>query len=308
VSVIAADPGATRAAARWCDRIVTADVEQADLREVFPEAPFDAIVALNVLEELREPGTTVSRLVELLAPGGRFIASIANVAHAAVRFQLLRGRFAGAEPGLLDPSRLHHFDRPAAEALLVDAGLDIVERLRVRRGRSDAELGIDIGEFPPAVVDAVLSGPDAETHHFVLVGTPHAAYPAATMRSIGAGKEARQLAKERDALALALEAADRRGAEMSARIEELSALEDQLRHLRSDLEIKDAYCLELHSELSRANAQCRTEAEQRGELEAELAAVTARASYRIIQRVERSFADHPVVRRALVALARRVAP
>jgi hypothetical protein len=308
VSAIEIDPVASRLAAGWCDRVVTGDVEHLDLHQALGEEPFDAVVVLNVLERLREPTAVAARLVELLAAGGRFVAAISNVAHAAVRFDLLRGRFPGTAPGLLDHTQLHHFDRPAAEALFASAGLDVVERLRVRRGPTETEIEIDLGEFPPAVVEAVLSDPDAETYQFVLIGTPRLEHGVRSLPSLATAREARQLSRERDSLTAALESAERRAFEMATRLAELTSVQDELRYLRSDLEIKDAYTIELQSELVRVQDQCRIEADRRVQVEAQLAAVTARASYRLIQRLEQALAARPMAERVVIALTRRLAP
>jgi 2-polyprenyl-3-methyl-5-hydroxy-6-metoxy-1,4-benzoquinol methylase len=308
VSAIDIEPAASRAAAPLCQRVVTGDIEQIDLHEVFPEELFDAIIAVDVLDEVREPAAILLRLAEVLAPGGRLVVSVSNVAHAAVRFQLLQGRFTGTDRGLLDTAHLHFFDRPAVESLLADAGLDIVDRLRVVRGATETEIAIDLTAFPAAVIDTILSDPDAETYQFVFVCRPRPEQARGTLPSLNAARQVRRLLRERDALRAALDAAEQRALQMSTRIAKLLAIEDEFRHAQSDLQIKDAYSLELHTELLRLQAQCTIEADRRKAAEAQLAAATSRASYRLIQRVERSLANRPAALRLAIVAAHRFAP
>jgi SAM-dependent methyltransferase len=62
------------------------------------EGSFDVAVALGSLPLCDDPWERAARLARLLAPGGRFLASAANVARASVVEGLLRGEFPAPSP------------------------------------------------------------------------------------------------------------------------------------------------------------------------------------------------------------------
>jgi 2-polyprenyl-3-methyl-5-hydroxy-6-metoxy-1,4-benzoquinol methylase len=124
---VEADPDAAAAARAHCERVVTGDVEtdgcHAALRAL---APFDALVCGDVLEHLRDPWRTLRFLATLLAPGGRAVLSVPNIAHWTARRALLRGRFEYAAHGLFDRTHLRLFTRASAVSLAAEAGLRVL--------------------------------------------------------------------------------------------------------------------------------------------------------------------------------------
>lgn len=89
--------------------------------------PYDAVLALDVLEHLPDAVRVLSALAGLLAPGGRLVVSVPNVAHWTVRFGLLLGRFDYVETGILDRTHLRFFTRESLLAACADAGLVVEE-------------------------------------------------------------------------------------------------------------------------------------------------------------------------------------
>lgn len=89
--------------------------------------PYDAVLALDVLEHLPEPARVLSALAGLLAPGGRLVVSVPNVAHWTVRFGLLFGRFDYVETGILDRTHLRFFTRESLLEACTGAGLIVEE-------------------------------------------------------------------------------------------------------------------------------------------------------------------------------------
>jgi len=124
-----ADPAAAAAAMAGgaCAEVVTGDVETSDGRAVLTtRAPFDAVVAGDVLEHLRDPWAALAFLASLLRPGGRAVVSVPNIAHWTGRRALLRGRFPYAEHGLFDRTHLRFFTRTGARELVASADLRVV--------------------------------------------------------------------------------------------------------------------------------------------------------------------------------------
>lgn len=99
-----------------------------DLDQPLPNlGRFDLIVALDVLEHLRDPWGVLKTIVDqTLSPDGAVIVSVPNVAHYTVVVPLmLKGRFQYEERGLLDRTHLRFFDERAAIDLMQGAGLTV---------------------------------------------------------------------------------------------------------------------------------------------------------------------------------------
>lgn len=86
---------------------------------------FDVIVFADVLEHLVNPAETLELAETLLAPGGCIIASVPNVAHWTVRFDLLLGRFDYRELGIMDATHLRWFTSKTLDALFRASGFHI---------------------------------------------------------------------------------------------------------------------------------------------------------------------------------------
>ncbi len=128
VTGVEADPSAAAAARMVCDQVIEGDVEAADVRTACARAGgFDAIVCGDVLEHLRDPWDTLAFLATLLAPGGRAVVSLPNVAVWSARRELLRGRFPYADHGTFDRTHLRFFTRASARELVERAGLTVAE-------------------------------------------------------------------------------------------------------------------------------------------------------------------------------------
>jgi SAM-dependent methyltransferase len=83
---------------------------------------FDWIVAADVLEHLAEPLAALRYYGRLLAPGGRVVISVPNIAVWFNRFRILAGRFDYAESGVMDRRHLRFFTVRSARRLLLEAG------------------------------------------------------------------------------------------------------------------------------------------------------------------------------------------
>jgi hypothetical protein len=186
-----------------------------------------------------------------LAAGGRVVVTAANVTHGAVRLALLQGRFPSAGEG---PA----YDRSALERLFDGAGLVVLDRIEVRRALDEAGVDVDLDAFKPDLVSALDDDPDAGVASFVFVGR------RATDDSVAvvSGPDGLSLAEElQDRLrraeldaARARADADTRGERaqeleeaLRARTAELEDLHGELTHARMDIELKDAYSLEMRT-------------------------------------------------------------
>jgi 2-polyprenyl-3-methyl-5-hydroxy-6-metoxy-1,4-benzoquinol methylase len=118
------DPAAAERARAQLDRVLTADLSELDPDDLGPE-PFDAILAIDVLEHLVDPAAVLRGLVGRLKPGGVVVASIPNVAHVWVIANLLAQRWPQRERGIFDRTHLRFFARRDMERLLREAGLTV---------------------------------------------------------------------------------------------------------------------------------------------------------------------------------------
>ncbi|MFN7087839.1 MAG: methyltransferase domain-containing protein [Burkholderiales bacterium] len=116
------DAAAAALARPYCSRMIVADLDTLDWEAEFAHERFDAIVAADVLEHLRDPWRCLARVRGLLKPDGHLVASVPNAAHLSVVAGLLAGRFPYQDKGLLDRTHLRFFTRRDFEALLLACG------------------------------------------------------------------------------------------------------------------------------------------------------------------------------------------
>lgn len=119
------DPDAAATAEKVLDRIHVGDVEVLDLP--YGTNTFDCIILADVIEHLRDPWTLLRRLVPLLKPDGRVIASLPNVRHWSVLRGLLQGEWTYLPAGILDRSHFRFFTLKTGRTLLESAGLSVLE-------------------------------------------------------------------------------------------------------------------------------------------------------------------------------------
>ena len=114
---------ATGARARL-DRVIVSDVESFLAGPAPPEAPFDCLIAADVLEHLVDPWTALRRAVRLIDRHAIAVISIPNVSEWRGLWRLVRtGRWPLADAGVFDRTHLRWFTRDDALALARQAGL-----------------------------------------------------------------------------------------------------------------------------------------------------------------------------------------
>ncbi len=292
---IDSDTAAAEAARLVCDHVIVTNLEACDAFDALDDETFDVVLALDVLEHLREPASVLRRAVSFLSPKGIVVVSIPNVTHGALRLSLLEGRFNYTEQGLLDRTHLRFFDRRSAERLMSDAGLSISQHLRVRRELDETEIAVDKGSVPAEVLESLARDPDATTYQFIFVAGREGRLRA----TAGNGMLAERLLAENDAMlarfrelgtyaqnleadrAARIESAAQATVRYDALLSQLRELEDYTKKLDADRtariegaarELKQhdealARARDMHAEASRESHQLRLE---RDELRQEL--------------------------------------
>ena len=101
---------------------------EADVTEALGGRP-EVAIALDVLEHLSYPEVRLQRIWEAMVPGGRLLASTANVAYFPLRVMLLFGQFNYGRKGILDLTHRRLYTISSFRRLLHDAGFE-VEKVR----------------------------------------------------------------------------------------------------------------------------------------------------------------------------------
>lgn len=151
------------------ERLVVADLEGALLQTLGFDRNYDFVVCADLLEHLRDPVRLITQLPALLAPGGRLLASVPNVAYAGLLGELLGDRFEYRDEGLLDRTHLRFFTRSSLLAMLRGQGWVpiAVEAVTVPLGQSEFS-SCDLSSMAPQVRDWLLHRPDALSYQFVV--------------------------------------------------------------------------------------------------------------------------------------------
>jgi O-antigen biosynthesis protein len=166
------DPDMAKRAGEFCGRMIVGDVEALDLERELEGERFDAIVAADVLEHLKDPLQVLRRLRPFLGPDGCFVISVPNVAHGSVRLALLSGRFDYQDIGLLDSTHLRFFTRETLEQLLDEAELGLAELHRHELTLEASEVRFDPDAVSGDLLKEINDDPDARTYQYVAKAIP----------------------------------------------------------------------------------------------------------------------------------------
>lgn len=125
VTGVEVDPVAAEEARQWCKKVVVADLNRHDWVEEVGSG-YDTVLFGDVLEHLLHPEETLRNAARVLAPRGRVIVSLPNIAHLSVRAGLLRGKFQYESTGILDITHLRFFTADTARRFIEDSGYRIL--------------------------------------------------------------------------------------------------------------------------------------------------------------------------------------
>lgn len=174
------NPAAVAEASPWYRRLECVDLERVVLADCFAGQQYDFIICADILEHLRRPGDLLAQLNGLLAPDGRVLMSVPNVAYAGLIAELLAGDFRYRPEGLLDETHLRFFTRASLFRLLEEHGLRPValDATIMELGQSEfADLWTAGGWAetpPPEVIRALLDRPEALIYQFIVNAVPMA--------------------------------------------------------------------------------------------------------------------------------------
>jgi methionine biosynthesis protein MetW len=86
---------------------------------------FDVIILSDVLEHVAEPASLLQLIKAALAPNGKVVVSVPNVAHWSVRLSLLCGNFDYEPVGIMDATHIWWFTDKSIKKLFETAGYEV---------------------------------------------------------------------------------------------------------------------------------------------------------------------------------------
>lgn len=168
VTGIEVDPTAAALARPYTETVEVIDLDHERASERLRDEAYDVIVFGDVLEHLRDPAAVLQDAVRLLAPDGRVVISLPNMAHADVRLALLAGSVPYGDCGLLDRTHLRWFTHDSLIELLASAGLEAFEWQRTVRAIGKTEVPYNQATVPEGLCDWLTQQPEATTYQFVV--------------------------------------------------------------------------------------------------------------------------------------------
>jgi SAM-dependent methyltransferase len=170
ITGIEIDAAAAEDAREFCERLIIGDIENLNLTEDFSGQSFDVIILSDVLEHLKYPGDTLMKLRPLLGQSGILLASIPNIAHAAICWELAHGRFDYRDYGLLDDTHIRFFTKKSITRLFEKSGYYISawDRSIKRPQNTEFEvrpLSVEENAFLAWIEE---QNPEADTYQFVV--------------------------------------------------------------------------------------------------------------------------------------------
>jgi hypothetical protein len=144
-----------------------ADLDSADLTQLFTGQRYDRIVLADVLEHLKNPERILQQCHQLLQAGGQLLTSVPNVAYCGLLAELLQGEFEYRPEGLLDSTHLRFFTRQSLHRFFAQHGWQVTTSQTTTRDVLASEFKGQFNLLPPAVSRHLLALPDAATYQFI---------------------------------------------------------------------------------------------------------------------------------------------
>ncbi len=170
VTGVEIDATQAESARAWCKKVLLGDILSMDLISALGDEQFDVITFSDVLEHLSDPAKALERVLPFLAADGCVIASIPNITHSAIVWELAHGRFEYRRHGLLDDTHVRFFSRRTVAALFEQAGMVISRWERFIATPAATEFKV----IPTTVKDSAFldfvreNNADADTYQFVV--------------------------------------------------------------------------------------------------------------------------------------------
>ena len=142
-----------------------------DFDTVLCNQQFDTVLALDVIEHLKQPEEAMLKIARTLKPGGRLMASTANIAFIITRLSLLLGAFNYGKRGILDLTHTRLFTVGSFKKLFHTYGFEI----ETVRGFAPPVRDLISKKWPFNWIDSTLSilakvSPRLFSYNFLIIG------------------------------------------------------------------------------------------------------------------------------------------
>lgn len=170
VTGIEIDPEAAEDAKQYCDRVIVGDIESMSLEESIGSQSFDVVIFVDVLEHLRDPAEALRKVKPYIAVEGYLLASIPNIVHASVIFEMIRGNFDYRDIGLLDDTHIKFFTKKSILQNFEAAGYIVADLNRVIYSPSETEFSTAPASAEErAILEYILANnPESKTYQFII--------------------------------------------------------------------------------------------------------------------------------------------
>lgn len=122
VTVVENDPEALTALQTLGAEVIEGNLDSPDWLDTIAGRRFDVVLACDVLEHLRKPEDVLRRLGDFIAPMGRLVISVPNIAYAGVLAAMRNGIFDYSDKGQLDRTHVRFFTKRSIEKMLLNCG------------------------------------------------------------------------------------------------------------------------------------------------------------------------------------------
>lgn len=170
VTGIEIDPLAAEDARPYCENLIIGSIEELDLPKALGDKLFDVIILADVLEHLIDPAKALIKVRPFLKKEGSLIASIPNIAHAAICWELAHGRFDYHKFGLLDDTHIRFFTKKSIIHLFERSGFYISAWERIIKRPKETEFVVHplSAEESAFLAWIEAQNPEAHTYQFVV--------------------------------------------------------------------------------------------------------------------------------------------
>lgn len=110
------------------DQFVEADLDHGLPLALADAAPFDVVLAADVLEHVRDPESLLREIHDVLGPEGRLLVSVPNFGHWYPRLRVASGRFDYDRRGILDRGHVRFFTQRSFDRVLHRSGWHVLRR------------------------------------------------------------------------------------------------------------------------------------------------------------------------------------
>lgn len=182
------DADAIKKVEPFCEAVIRADLNDPAWPNLLESrAPFDVVVAADVLEHLYDPWETLKRMTTLIGADGYLVLSLPHVGHAAVVSCLLNGNFQYREWGLLDKTHIRFFGLQNIQDLCAQANLKIIDAKYVIKPPEETEFAESWFKLPGELQRAIKRVSHTNIYQVVIKIVPmHSDGDALTLNALDA--------------------------------------------------------------------------------------------------------------------------